>query len=124
MYCLGINNFKESLILHVFSYYRNRQCPGLVFSTFYGSVVFSSLTLSFFTMYLLSKSFGTCKFGIGYYGTLGCLMRVPVCIQKHGHKYKQVLFLGSFCKAVLLAIPAFWQASTRSALNKYNIHFV
>ena len=48
----------------------------------------------------------------------GCLMRVPVLIQKHGQKCKQVLLLGSFCKAVLLANSGFWQASTRSAIQK------
>ena len=50
--------------------------------------------------------------------SLGCLMRVPVLIQKHGQKCKQVLLLGSFCKAVLLANSGFWQASTRSAIQK------
>ena len=55
--------------------------------------------------------------------TLCCLMRVPVLIQKHGWKCKQVLLLGSFFKTVLLANSAFWQAGTRSAIQKC-IHFL
>ena len=37
---------------------------------------------------------------------------------KTWQKFKQVLLLGSFCKAILLANYAFWQASTQSSIKK------